>query len=100
MTLDFGMAVHPRDAEKKEGLIDAADKQLYALRSKTGISRVIPMEAPAASRTAPREGHKVAAAPADLLQPAADVSTPVSPAAGAARKRSRVAASPLIPPHR
>lgn len=76
VTLDFGIAVHPRDAETKEGLIDAADKQLYALRSKTGSSRVIPMEAPAASRTASRE-TQAAAAPG--FTPAAAPSTPVSP---------------------
>jgi diguanylate cyclase (GGDEF)-like protein len=74
VTLDFGIAVHPRDAETKEGLIDAADKQLYALRSKTGSSRVIPMEQPAASRTAPRETQAAAG-----FTPAAAASTPVSP---------------------
>ena len=74
VTLDFGIAVHPRDAETKEGLIEAADKQLYALRSKTGSSRVIPMEQPAASRTAPRETQAAAG-----FTPAAAASTPVSP---------------------
>ena len=72
VTLDFGIAVHPRDAETKEALIDAADKQLYALRGSTATSRVIAMDAPAASRTAPRETQAA---------PAATISTPASPAA-------------------
>jgi diguanylate cyclase (GGDEF)-like protein len=95
VTLDFGIAVHPRDAETKEGLIDAADKQLYALRSKTGSSRVIPMEAPAASRTAPRE-TQAAAAPG--FTPAAAVSTPVSPAAPAASAAASASTHNTAPP--
>jgi len=95
VTLDFGIAVHPRDAETKESLIDAADKQLYALRSKTGSSRVIPMEAPAATRTAPRETH-AAAAPG--FTPAAAPSTPVSPAAAAASASASASTHTTAPP--
>jgi len=99
VTLDFGIAVHPRDAETKEGLIDAADKQLYALRSKTGSSRVIPMEAPAASRTAPRE-TQAAAAPG--FTPAGAPSTPVSPLgvspAAAAASAAASASTHTTPP--
>jgi diguanylate cyclase (GGDEF)-like protein len=98
VTLDFGIAVHPRDAETKEGLIDAADKQLYALRSKTGSSRVIPMEQPAASRTAPRETQAAAG-----FTPAAAASTPVSPlgvspAAAAASAAASASTHTTAPP--
>jgi diguanylate cyclase (GGDEF)-like protein len=95
VTLDFGIAVHPRDADTKESLIDAADKQLYALRSKTGSSRVIPMEAPAATRTAPRE-TQAAAAPG--FTPAAAPSTPVSPAAAAASASASASTHTTAPP--
>jgi diguanylate cyclase (GGDEF)-like protein len=82
VTLDFGVAVHPRDADTKEGLIDAADKQLYALRGKTGSSRVIPMESPAASRPAPAATstpRETQAAAAPGFTPAAAPSAPASP---------------------
>ena len=91
VTLDFGLAVHPRDAETKESLIDVADKQLYALRTATGSSRVIPMEAPASSRPAPRE---TPAAPSMTIPPiiVPPVSAPASAAAtaqaGAAPKQA------------
>jgi diguanylate cyclase (GGDEF)-like protein len=77
VTLDFGIAVHPRDAETKEALIDAADKQLYALRGSTGSSRVIAMDAPTASRTAPREAQPPSSAPGFTPPPAP--SAPTSP---------------------
>ncbi len=98
VTLDFGIAVHPRDADTKEGLIDAADKQLYALRSKTGSSRVIPMEQPAAARTAPRETQAAAG-----FAPAAASSTPVSPtgvspAAAAASAAASASTHTTAPP--
>ncbi|HUJ83758.1 MAG TPA: GGDEF domain-containing protein [Candidatus Acidoferrales bacterium] len=91
VTLDFGLAVHPRDAETKESLIDVADKQLYALRTATGSSRVIPMEAPASSRPVPRE---TPAAPSTTIPPiiVPPVSAPASAAAtaqaGAAPKQA------------
>jgi diguanylate cyclase (GGDEF)-like protein len=78
VTLDFGLAVHPRDAESKETLIDVADKQLYALRTATGSSRVIPMEAPASSRPAPRE---TSASPSTTIPPI--VVPPITTAANA-----------------
>jgi diguanylate cyclase (GGDEF)-like protein len=86
VTLDFGVAVHPRDADTKEGLIDAADKQLYALRGKTGSSRVIPMESAAASRPAP------APTPRETQAAAAPGFTPAAPTAPAAAAASASAA--------
>jgi diguanylate cyclase (GGDEF)-like protein len=86
VTLDFGVAVHPRDADTKEGLIDAADKQLYALRGKTGSSRVIPMESTAASRPAP------APTPRETQAAAAPGFTPAAPTAPAAAAASASAA--------
>jgi diguanylate cyclase (GGDEF)-like protein len=104
VTLDFGIAVHPRDADTKEGLIDAADKQLYALRGSTANSRVIAMDAPAASRTAPRETPAAPAAapsvpassapapPAPISQPAAAASA--AAAAAAASRTTHTTAPP------
>ena len=86
VTLDFGVAVHPRDADTKEGLIDAADKQLYALRGKTGSSRVIPMESTAASRPTP------APTPRETQAAAAPGFTPAAPTAPAAAAASASAA--------
>jgi len=78
VTLDFGLAVHPRDAETKESLIDAADKQLYASRNAATTSRVIPMEPPVTARpAAPRE---TPVAPSTTAAPV----TPPSAAASAA----------------
>ena len=97
VTLDFGVAVHPRDAETKEALIDAADKQLYALRGSTAASRVIAMDAPAASRTAPRESPAPpAAAPSAPASPAA-LSQPAAAASAAAAGASRTAPSSSPP---
>lgn len=91
VALDFGLAVHPRDADTKESLIDAADKQLYALRNATGSSRVIPMEAPVSSRStireaAPRETPAAppSQAPPTSHVPAREIPAPAAAAAGAA----------------
>jgi len=90
VTLDFGIGVHPRDAETKESLVEAADKQLYALRNKTGSSRVIPMESPA-SRTSPRE-TQAAAAPGFPQAPVSQAAIPQAPASSPTA--SPIASSP------
>lgn len=46
VTLDFGIAVHPVDADHKSALLDLADQRLYQLKHSTrGTARVIPLEA-------------------------------------------------------
>jgi diguanylate cyclase (GGDEF)-like protein len=100
VTLDFGLAVHPRDAETKDGLIDAADKQLYSSRDAAAASRVIPMEAPAAAR-APQPEKPPAPAPSisapsiptpPFSKPAA--APPASAAAASAGAAPKSAAHP------
>jgi diguanylate cyclase (GGDEF)-like protein len=45
VTLDFGIAVHPIDADQKSALLDLADQRLYQLKHSTrGTARVIPLE--------------------------------------------------------
>jgi diguanylate cyclase (GGDEF)-like protein len=49
-TLDFGMAVYPKDADTKEDLVQRADERLYALKTAAKSQRVvIPVEAAPAS---------------------------------------------------
>ena len=57
VTLDFGVAVLPNDGEEKEALLRLADERLYQLKfaGRVNNSRVIPIEAPQARETAPRE---------------------------------------------
>ena len=85
VALDFGLAVHPRDADTKEALIEMADKQLYALRNASGASssRVIPMEAPASSRPVQRETPPAPAAsiPQITIPPAASTASTAASAA-------------------
>ncbi len=77
VTLDFGVAVLPNDGEEKEALLRLADERLYQLKfaGRVNNSRVIPIEAPQARETAPRE-----TAPPVSAKPAAPARVEVSPA--------------------
>ena len=94
VTLDFGVAVLPNDGEEKEGLLRLADERLYQLKfaGRVNHSRVIPIEAPQARETAPRE-----AAPPPPARPAAPgpvVVPPASPSVAAAGAAPRPAPKP------
>jgi diguanylate cyclase (GGDEF)-like protein len=97
VTLDFGVAVLPNDGEEKEGLLRLADERLYQLKfaGRVNNARVIPIEAPQARETAPRE-----AAPPPPARPAAPgpvVVPPASPSVAAAGAAPRPAPKPAPP---
>lgn len=74
-TLDFGVAVHPEDGERKNDLLNVADKRLYELKAQgRGSARVIPMESrplqEAPQAAAPSPPPPQAAAPKSEPQPA------------------------------
>jgi len=71
VTLDFGVAVYPQDADQKTSLMSLADKRLYELKhSGRSSSRVIPIETPP-----PRNTPSVSAASVPIA------SSPATPAA-------------------
>ena len=86
-TLDFGVAVHPRDGESKSELMGLADKKLYELKQGAAESvagpRVVQMESPAAreSTAAPPLRPAVSAAPKAA---APNIASPATGAATAA----------------
>ena len=54
VTLDFGAAVYPQDADQKGALLSLADERLYQLKhAGRGPSRVIPLEPPPHRETTP-----------------------------------------------
>jgi diguanylate cyclase (GGDEF)-like protein len=88
VTLDFGAAVYPENGDKKNDLLDVADKRLYQLKaaSRSG-SRVVPLEprsprdtspsAPSAPAIPETPSPKAQAEP--LLQVPAPAPSPGSP---------------------
>jgi diguanylate cyclase (GGDEF)-like protein len=79
VTLDFGMAVYPQDADTKENLVQLSDERLYALKHSGQTTRVAPTEAPAAP-----PAHFVASMPSPSAPPRevppARRETPIPPA--------------------
>jgi len=97
VTLDFGMAVYPRDADTKTGLVQLADERLYALKHSGQTLRAPSAEGPAAPAvqpttpaaerpvppSVPRETaapHRVIPAP-HAAPPVAGIGAPFPPAA-------------------
>jgi diguanylate cyclase (GGDEF)-like protein len=79
VTLDFGVAVYPEEGEKKNQLLEVADKRLYQLKAESRqTSRVIPLEPRTPRETPPTEPP--APAPAQTMTPIKAVSEPPHPA--------------------
>ncbi len=74
VTLDFGTAVYPEDGDKKNELLEVADKRLYQLKAASGsTSRVVPIEP-----RGPRDASPVQppAAPSVETPPKAEAEAP------------------------
>jgi diguanylate cyclase (GGDEF)-like protein len=76
VTLDFGMAVYPRDADAKAELVQLADERLYALKHAGQTARVAPVEAPPAQQAPPAPTIVPPAAPREI--PSARRETPAT----------------------
>ncbi len=87
VTLDFGMAVYPRDADTKEDLVQRADERLYTLKDSGQTTRVIiPVEtAPATPPPAVATMREIPfprrESPAHAAQPTAPHAPEPTPAA-------------------
>ncbi len=92
VTLDFGTAVYPEDGDKKNELLEVADKRLYQLKAASrSTSRVVPIESRGARDASPSAGPAAPSVetPAPKVEaepPRAPVSMP-APASSRTEKR-------------
>jgi len=82
VTLDFGLAVYPQDADNKDSLVQVADQRLYALKGETRAAKA-PAPTPVEELTVP---------------PSRSTVTPIRPVAGAEQPTPSSATTPLTPP--
>jgi diguanylate cyclase (GGDEF)-like protein len=86
VTLDFGTAVYPEDGDKKNELLEVADKRLYQLKAASrSTSRVVPIEPRGA-----RDSSPSAAPSAETPAPKAEVEAPQAAVSMPAPTSSRV----------
>jgi diguanylate cyclase (GGDEF)-like protein len=85
VTLDFGLAVYPQDADNKDGLVQVADQRLYTLKEETRAAKTpapAPQETPASSARStvtPIRPTVTPEPPTPSATPVAPVTTPPSP---------------------
>lgn len=91
MTLDFGVAVHPRDGDQKSTLLSIADQRLYELKHAARVPpRAIPLETPASRETASAPPPSSVGRVPSSVPPANAPSTAGPAATGEQRKWERV----------
>jgi diguanylate cyclase (GGDEF)-like protein len=79
VTLDFGLAVYPQDADTKEGLVQIADQRLYALKGETRAKNGTPAPTTPASGLAGTEQTPPSTTPTTPAAPPRSTVTPIRP---------------------
>jgi diguanylate cyclase (GGDEF)-like protein len=89
VTLDFGAAVYPEDGDRKNELLEVADKRLYQLKAASrATSRVVPIETRSARDSSPASAP--GAASVETPAPKAEAEPPQAPVSMPASASSRV----------
>jgi len=84
VTLDFGLAVYPQDADNKDGLVQVADQRLYTLKEETRAAKAAaPQETPTPSVVPPAVPLSRSAVtpirPVPTVEPPSASATPTTP---------------------